>query len=241
MARKRTTGRTGPPKSIVRRGWNRASLVYRPPSPGTVDVFGHSLADHEEWLRPFFRMLDRGSDVLDLGCGCGIPDSRLLAEKFRVTGVDISDVQVERARHLVPTARFVRADMVGVRFPPETFAGVVCLYSLIHVPLEEQRPLLGRMYRWLQPGGIVLVTTGEEAYTGVEVDWLGSNAKMYWSHADARTYERWLEDAGFEVLRRTYVAEGRDGHAMFLARKAADARVLRPAPGSVVGGPKRGD
>ena len=215
------------PKAIVRHGWNRVSTTYRPDGSRT-DAFGHSFADHEEWLRPLFRLLERGSEVLDLGCGCGIPDSKLLSNQFRVTGVDISDVQIERARRLVPSARFLRADMTSVRFPVEAFAGVVCLYSLIHVPLDEQPSLLGRMHRWLRPGGLLLVTTGEESYTGIEPNWLGSNAKMYWSHADAPTYGRWLTGAGFEVIRKTYVSEVESGHALFLARKRPDAVRLRP-------------
>lgn len=203
----------------MRHGWNRASSIYRP-GTGVTDAFGHSFTDHREWLRPFFLELARGSDVLDLGCGCGVPDARLLSDRFRVTGVDISDVQIERAKKLVPGVRFLRADMTTVRFAPETFGGIVCLYALIHVPLDEQRPLIARMHRWLVPGGVALLTTGEEAYTGVEPDWLGSNAKMYWSHADARTYARWLTEAKFEIVRRTHVPEGKSGHALFLVRKA---------------------
>jgi SAM-dependent methyltransferase len=232
MSSLKAASRPSNPKALVRHGWNRASLQYRPEGR-TSDIFGHTLEDHEEWLQPLFQSLEPGSDVLDLGCGCGIPDSRLLSERFRVTGVDISDVQLERARRLVPAARFLRADMTSVRFPPESFAAVVCLYSLIHVPLDEQLPLLGRMYRWLLPGGLALVTTGQEAYTGVEDDWLGSNAKMYWSHADASTYTRWFAEAGFIHLRRRFVPEGDRGHALFLARKAANATSERPGPRSI--------
>jgi len=229
MSRARTTGRTSNPKSIVRHGWNRASVLYRT-TPGS-DIFGHTLSDHEEWLEPFFRLLEPGSDILDLGCGCGIPDSRLLSERFRVTGIDISDVQIERARRFVPSARFVRADMTTVRFAPESFAGIVCLYSLIHVPLDEQVPLLARIYRWLHPGGLALLITGEEEYTGVEDDWLGSNAKMYWSHTNAATYSRWLTEAGFTILRRTYIPEGASGHALFLVRKMPGPGYRLPVPG----------
>ncbi len=104
------------PKSVVREGWNRVSTIYRPPR-SRRDAFDHTNADYREWLQPFFRMLVPGSDVLDLGCGCGTPGARLLSERFRVTGVDISDVQIERARALVPAGRFVRADMTAVSFP----------------------------------------------------------------------------------------------------------------------------
>ena len=52
----------------------------------------------------------------------------------------------------------------------------------------QHRPLLGRIYRWLRPGGTLLFITGETEYTGTQENWLGSNAKMYWSHADGGTY-----------------------------------------------------
>jgi ubiquinone/menaquinone biosynthesis C-methylase UbiE len=217
------------PKTVVRDGFNAVSTVYRP-ARSPADAFGHTLRAHREWLEPFFRRLRRGAEVLDLGCGCGVPDARLLSERFRVTGVDISDVQIQRARRLVPTARFVRADMTEVALPPGAFSGVVCLYSLIHVPLEEQPGLLAKVARWLAPGGLFLVTTGWTAWTGTEDRWLGSNAKMYWSHADAKTYERWLEGYGFRILRRDRVPEEGAEHALFLAQhgEAPDAPVPFP-------------
>lgn len=206
------------PKKVVREGWNRVSTIYRPPGSRS-DAFDHTNADYRDWLQPFFRMISSGAEVLDLGCGCGVPETRMLAERFRVTGVDISDVQIERARALVPDARFLRGDMTEVSFPRESFGGVVCLYALIHVPRDEQPGLLRKVHRWLAPGGLFLVTTGATAWTGVEEGWLGSNAKMYWSHADARTYEQWFSERGFHLLRRTLVPEGTTHHALYLVQK----------------------
>jgi 2-polyprenyl-3-methyl-5-hydroxy-6-metoxy-1,4-benzoquinol methylase len=206
------------PKRLVREGWNRVSTIYRPPGSRS-DAFDHTNADYRDWMQPFFRMISAGTEVLDLGCGCGVPETRMLAERFRVTGIDISDVQIERARSLVPDARFLRGDMTEVSFPRESFGGVVCLYALIHVPLDEQPGLIRKVHRWLTPGGLFLVTTGATAWTGVEEGWLGSNAKMYWSHADARTYEQWFTERGFHVMRRTLVPEGDTRHALFLVQK----------------------
>ena len=61
-----------------------------------------------------------GVAVLDLGCGCGVPVARRLARRYAVTGVDLSPVQVERARTLVPNATFICADMAALvpRTPP---------------------------------------------------------------------------------------------------------------------------
>jgi hypothetical protein len=59
-------------------------------------------------------------------------------------------VQIDRARRLVPAARFLRADVTEVRLPPASFEAVVCLYALIHLPLAEQPPLLDRIATWLR-------------------------------------------------------------------------------------------
>lgn len=159
--------------------------------------------------------------MLDLGCGCGIPASRLLATRFRVTGVDLSDVQIERAMRLVPAAHFKRANMTTVRFPARSFSAVVSLYAMIHVPLKEQRPLLGRIHRWLTPGGTFLAILGAGRWRGVESGWLGSDSPMFWDHADAETYERWLTETGFVVETRAFVPEGDGGHELFRVRRPA--------------------
>jgi Methyltransferase domain len=63
----------------------------------------------------------------------------MLAERFDVTGVDISGVQISRAQRLVPTGTFLRADIASLEFPPASFDAVVSFFALIHVPVEEQR------------------------------------------------------------------------------------------------------
>lgn len=206
-----------PPQEIVREGWNQVSRLYRSDDE-TADAFGHSLADHQRWLRPLMR-LPAGSKVLDLGCGCGVPDSRHLSRRFEVVGVDISEVQIDRARRLVPDATFLRIDMTKVRFLAGSFDGAICLYSIIHVPVAEQPGLIERIGHWIRPGGPVVLVAGASAYTGTEAGWLGSSAEMYWSHADAESYARWLSHAGFEVVRRERIPEGDSGHELFECRK----------------------
>ncbi len=204
------------PEEIVRSGWDRASLAYRP-DPGSSDAFGHGTDDYRQWLAPVGERLRPGDPVLDLGSGCGVPTSALLAERFNVTGVDISKVQVDRARHLVPLATFVQGDMTEIDFPERSFAAVVCLYALIHVPVGKQFELLRKVRRWLVPGGAFLVTTGHRSYEGVEENWLGSGATMYWSHTDVATYRTWLRQAGFEIEFEEFVPEGDSGHELFRA------------------------
>jgi SAM-dependent methyltransferase len=154
--------------------------------------------------------------VLDLGCGCGVPVARHLAERFDVTGVDLSDRQIERARRLVPSASFIRADMTSVVFPDDVLDAVVSCWAIIHVPVEEQPSLFDAIGRWLRPGGILLITAGGNAWTGIEEDWYG--APMFWSHREGAAYGAALRDRGFSVLEEWWIPEDDGGHTAFLAR-----------------------
>ncbi|MFC4115228.1 class I SAM-dependent methyltransferase [Nonomuraea zeae] len=202
---------------LVRRGYDALSYRYR---SDDADADADEYALLLEMLRS--RLPARAS-VLDLGCGCGVPVARSLAAAgHEVTGVDISDVQIQRARRLVPNATFVRADAMTLDLPAAGFDAVICLYALIHMPLEQQPVLIERIATWLRPSGRLLITTGWEAWTGAEANWLGGTAPMWWSHADAATYQSWLRGAGLEVTSQEFVPEGDSGHALFWARKPAD-------------------
>ncbi|HEX3419255.1 MAG TPA: class I SAM-dependent methyltransferase [Stellaceae bacterium] len=55
--------------------------------------------------------------MLDLGCGAGVPVALdLIALGFKVSGVDASARQKERARCNVPQAQFIRAEMTTIEF-----------------------------------------------------------------------------------------------------------------------------
>lgn len=125
------------------------------------------------WVGRLAVVTPPGARVLDLGCGAGVPVARDLAERFEVVGVDVSPVQIARANRLVPGATFRCADMAELTFLQECFRAVVCLYVIIHVPVGQQRALLERVASWLVPGGHLLITVGDTAWTGTEDDGLG--------------------------------------------------------------------
>lgn len=201
------------PKRVVREGYNELSRLYRGDSKDD--------GNYPRWVEALDKRLPRQATVLDLGCGNGIPVSQLLvAAGHLVTGVDLSDVQIERARALVPGATFLREDATDLELPPASLDAVVSLFALIHVPLDEQPGLIAKLARWLKPGGILLATTGHTAWTGTEDGWLGGNATMWWSHADRDTYRRWFEQAELLVELEEFVPEGSGGHSLFWARRS---------------------
>ncbi len=210
------------PKDTIRRAYDRVSHAYRGDSfDRTDDPYYHRC------MRLLLPRLKAGSRILDLGCGNGIPASQDLSMKHSVTGIDISPVQIERARALVPSAEFRCEDMTRIHFPPDTFDAIVSLYAIIHVPLEEQPGLFERIAGWLKPGGRLLVTVGQEAWTGTEENWLGvPGATMYWSHADQGTYETWLTELRFEIEASLFIPEGKGGHVALLARQSSSGSAI---------------
>ncbi len=201
------------PKDVVRRGYDALSFRYR----GDDDVTSQ---EYSRWLDTLRGRLPARATVLDIGCGCGVPVARTLVEwGHAVTGIDLSEVQIDRARVLVPSARFLRADAADVSFAASSLDAVVSFYAIIHMPRDEQQELLRRISGWLRPGGWLVVTTGADDWTGTDVGWLGGSTPMYWTHPDAATYRRWIAEAGLTIDGDEFVPEGGGGHQLFWAYK----------------------
>ncbi|WP_246859444.1 class I SAM-dependent methyltransferase [Spirosoma sp. KCTC 42546] len=174
---------------------------------------------YSNWLTTLVELLPANGRVLELGCADGIPTARYLSEYVDYVGIDLSSVQIEQARRNVPQAQFDIADMTTLVFPDNSFEGVVALYSIIHLPVAEQPDLLTAIHRWLKPAGYFLCVVGAGSWTGTDEDWISPGIRMYWSHADAATYQAWFIELGFTILDSHFVAEGEAGHTFFLLRK----------------------
>jgi SAM-dependent methyltransferase len=209
--------RSDDPKQIVGRGYDAIALRYAAWA-GTVD------SPAMTWIRELSELLPAGSDVLELGCGRGVPATRELAKRHHVVGVDLSSAQVELARHHVPEATFVHADALELELPSASYDAVLSLYMLGHVPPDEQPVLVERIADWLRPLGLLLATMGageRDEPASVEDDWLG--APMYFAGVGESTSRAVLATAGLEVLRSETIGQlehGREARFLWvLARK----------------------
>lgn len=170
-------------------------------------------------LDEFASRLPRGGRVLDVGCGPGYAVKLLTRKGFRVTGIDVSREMLELARKKVPKATFLRQDMRKLDFPPRSFDGIVCLYSIIHVPRHNHEQILFKFRELLKEGGILLLCTGWGPLIEVEENWLGSGARMYWSHFDAETNLSMVREARFRRI-WSRASHKRDGTHLFVLAEA---------------------
>jgi len=154
--------------------------------------------ERDRYTRLLLNRLDKGARVLELGCGSGVPTTRELARRFDVTGVDLSPVQIERARANVPRASFLCADMTGLQFAPLSFDAVISFYAFFHLPRIQQRKLINKISMWLKPGGLLVLTMGTVDTPALFEQLLG--AESYVSSYDSDTNRQIVSSAGFELV-----------------------------------------
>jgi cyclopropane fatty-acyl-phospholipid synthase-like methyltransferase len=149
------------------------------------------------WADELTSRLSDGARILELGCGAGVPDTLLLAERFRVTGLDISREQIARARANVPQATFIQADFTALDLEPGEFDAVAAFYSFNHVPRDLLAGLFERIHTWLVEGGFFLTALGTSDNPGWTGDFLG--APTFFSSFPPDTNRRLLGEAGFKL------------------------------------------
>jgi SAM-dependent methyltransferase len=182
------------PQDVVARGYDAGADAF--------EAWQRQITGRErlERVEELLALLPERPDVLELGSGAGVRSTRTLAERARLTGIDISGEQVRRARARVPDARFMHADFTTVELEPDSFDAVVSFYVFNHVPREELGPLLGRIGEWLRPGGYLLAAFGASDLPGWYGEAIGGLQTFFSGYAPEVTL-RLVRKAGLTVVR----------------------------------------
>lgn len=174
-----------------------------------------ALAQEERpWIDRFIATLPPGGTVLDVGCGSGVPIAeRLIAEGFRVTGVDASSGLLDHARARLPQGEWIEADMrtldLGRRFD-----GVLAWSSLFHLSHADQRLTLSRLTG--STGEVLMFNAGGACETRLG-EWRGE--PLHHASLDPAEYADRLRQAGLAPETSSGGAMGsHDGH-VWLARR----------------------
>lgn len=149
------------------------------------------------------RWLDRalgfapGREVLDLGCGPGLPIASYLADRrCNVTGVDGSENMLALFQRNLPRARAFHADMRDLDLG-ERFDLILAWNSLFHLSAADQRAMFATFAAHARPRTVLLFTSGPEA--GEEIGDL-AGAPLYHASLSPADYRTQLAAHGFEEL-----------------------------------------
>ena len=178
------------PKDIVEQGYNQVAHQY-------AGLEGETVWPRMRWLKKLLHRLDPSSSILDLGCGSGDPADIEISKQHQLTGVDISQTQIELARHNVPTGFFLHGDAASVEFEPASFDAVISFYTFEHIPRTEHKHLQ-RINGWLRAGGYLLISMEAGDCEHEMGEWLG--VPMFFSCFDPETMKEMVEAVGFELL-----------------------------------------
>jgi len=165
-------------------------------------------------VRDWARTLPSGATVIDVGCGSGLPITKiLLSEGLNVYAIDAAPSLVEAFRHNLPDTLVACESVEDSSFFNRMFDGVLA-WGLIFLLLPEaQRSLIRSMADILVPGGRLLFTSPAEpvvwndAMTGLESRSLGAAEYRRLLSAGDISVSSEYEDEGqnhyFDAFKRT--------------------------------------
>lgn len=195
-----------------------------PPSNATVydgiaDWFDKSRTRElieKPYLDLLVQMLKPGASVLDVGCGTGEPILRFLVERqFQVTGVDASAAMIALAAGRFPETRLLVGDMRELGLD-ERYDAAILWHSLFHLPPDDQRTMFATLARLLNPGGVLMFTSGTE-YGETWSD--NGGVMLYHASLDLREYRSLLEANSFEVVKLAVDDAACGGATVWTARR----------------------
>lgn len=143
-------------------------------------------------------------DLLDLGCG---PGRDLLAFKrmgHRAVGLEGCAAFCQMAREY-SGCEVWQQDFLRLDLAPESFDGIFANASLFHVPSQELPRVLKELWAALRPKGILFSSNPRGNQEGWEGD-------RYCHFLEFESYRKYLEAAGFEVLKHYYRPAGKPRH-----------------------------
>lgn len=194
---------------LVRENYNKVAHSYNS---------NRNPSENDKNLEQFNRMLKPNSTILDIGCGAGKPvDSFFISKGHKVSGIDLSEEMIKLARQNVPKGKYKVQDMSQLQKNEYSVDAVVSFYAIFHTPRETHKDLFLKINSFLPIDGKILVTMGFHDWEGEDHDFYGSS--MYWSHFDAKTNRRLIEDAGFTIVIDGHEGEKYNEHQIIIAEK----------------------
>jgi|TARA_B100002003_G_C14105113_1_gene531549 trans-aconitate methyltransferase len=114
----------------------------------------------------FCKKLPKHAQVLDLGCGPGLPFTQALVKhNFEVLGIDFSKEMIAAAKKNVPEATFKMLSMTDIDYKQE-FDGIFSGYSMLCLDPKQFKRTATRITKALKPNGFLFLSLNEPGPDG---------------------------------------------------------------------------
>ena len=135
--------------------------------------------------------------ILDVACGKGATTRYLLKyyPADQITGINISDRQVQKCRISAPECKFLRMDATELAFEDETFDNIICVEAAHHFYTRQK--FLFEAWRVLRPGGRLILSDILSTKTA-EATTLNAYSANYVQNLS--TYRNQYADVGFDDM-----------------------------------------
>ncbi len=150
-------------------------------------------------ISKFKKFLPKNAKVLDAGC-CWGRDSKILAKSATVTGIDLSEKLLDLARAYVPKAKFKVGNISKTEFAGESFHGIWCNDTLIHLERKDILPTLKEFHRLLKRNGILYLSVKEGEGEGFKEEEMSNFLPRFYTWFKKDEITKYCKQAGFRTI-----------------------------------------
>ena len=162
------------------------------------------------------------ASVLDVGCGNGLPLTRVLIDHgCQVVGVDSSPNMLARFAANFPAVPAICAPIQACDLNGRMFDAAIAWGVMFHLPLAEQVKTIAKVASVLKTGGLFLFTSGDEerGMDGEPFEGEPMNGVRFFYYSFTKDgYRDVLREYGL-TLEETHIDKGQNMY--YLARKTA--------------------
>lgn len=158
-------------------------------------------------LNGFMNLIVKKGRVLDVGCANGRDSNRFIKKGFEVIGIDLVDLFLKSARKNVPKAKFIKMNLLDLKFPKNHFDAIWAHAVLLHIVKKDMRKALLNFYRVLKPGGKLHIRTKKGNSVQNKSEILTNNKKRFSIYYTKKEMEEYAKNAGFKILQSKIYAD----------------------------------